>query len=59
MNPDKSTLFSRERGTLPDKYWYQFNTESAQANYQEQRERLLDALTEDDDISEVNRNAGS
>ena len=30
------TKLSYERGTLPDRYWYQLNDKSAQANYNEQ-----------------------
>lgn len=48
MKPDKTTLLSRERGTLPDKFWYQLNGKSAQENYQEQREKIYTDLTEDD-----------
>ena len=33
MQPDQNTLLSRERGTLPDKFWYQLNGKSAQENY--------------------------
>lgn len=57
MKPDQSTLISRQRGTLPDRYWNQLNGKSAQENYQEQRENIYARLTEDDDtfciISEV------
>ena len=48
MKPDKTTLLSRECGTLPDKFWYQLNGKSAQENYQEQREKIYAVLTEDD-----------
>lgn len=48
MQFDKTTLLSRERGTLPDKFWYQLNGKSAQENYQEQREKIYTDLTEDD-----------
>ena len=51
MKPDKTTLFSRKRGTLPDKFWYQLNGESAQVNYQEQRANMLAHLTEEEDDS--------
>lgn len=30
------TKLSYERGILPDRYWYQLNDKSAQANYNEQ-----------------------
>ena len=57
MQPDQSTLISRQRGTLPDKYWYQLNGKSVQENFQEQRENMYADLTEEDDelhiVSEV------
>lgn len=57
MKPDQSTLLSRQRGTLPDRYWNQLNGKSAQENYQEQKEKMYAELTEDYDtfciISEV------
>ena len=57
MRPDQSTLISRQRGTLPDKYWYQLNGKSVQENFQEQRENMYADLTEEDDelhiVSEV------
>lgn len=57
MQPDQGTLLSRQRGTLPDKYWYQLNGRSAQENYIEQKENMYADLTEEPDefhiISEV------
>ena len=57
MLPDQGTLLSRQRGTLPDKYWYQLNGRSAQENYIEQKENMYADLTEEPDefhiISEV------
>jgi hypothetical protein len=57
MQPDKSTLLSRDRGSLPDKFWYQLNRKSAQENYQEQKEKMYSDLREEDDelqiVSEV------
>ena len=38
MQPDQNTLLSRQRGTLPDKFWYQLNGKSAQENYMEQND---------------------
>ena len=51
MKPDRSTLLSRERGTLPDRYWYQINGKSAQENYAEQKQRFLAELTEEEEDS--------
>ena len=57
MQPDQGTLLSRQRGTLPDKYWYQLNGRSAQENYIDQKEKMYADLTEEPDefriISEV------
>ena len=57
MQPDQSTLLSRQRGTLPDKFWYQLNGRSAQENYIYQKDRMFADLTEEADelhiISEV------
>ena len=57
MQPDQSTLLSRQRGALPDRYWYQLNGKSPQENYQEQKEKMYAELTEEDDelyiVSEV------
>lgn len=57
MQPDQNTLLSRQRGTLPDRFWYQLNGGSAQENYQEQKEKMCADLTENDDefyiVSEV------
>lgn len=57
MQPDQNTLLSRQRGTLPDKFWYQLNGRSAQENYQEQKEKMYVDITENDDefyiVSEV------
>ena len=59
MQPDQTTLLSRQQGSLPDKYWYQLNGKSAQENFQEQRENIYAELMEEDDdeliiTSEVN-----
>ena len=57
MQSDKTALLSRQRGSLPDRYWYQMNGKSAQENYQEQKEKMYSDLTEKDDelhiVSEV------
>ena len=49
MQPDQNTLLSRERGTLPDKFWYQLNGKSAQENYMDQKARIYEKLIEPDD----------
>ena len=41
MKHDQTTLLSRERGTLPDRYWNQLNGKSAMENWKEQREQIL------------------
>lgn len=51
MQPDQTTLLSRERGTLPDKFWYQMNGKSAVENLKEQRERIYADLEEEDSDS--------
>lgn len=57
MQPDQSTLLSRQRGTLPDKFWYQLNGKSVQENYIDQKEKMYADLAEEPDelhiISEV------
>ena len=40
---------SRDRGTLPDKFWYQLNGTPAQENYAKQKSENIEALTEEDD----------
>ena len=42
MQPDQSTLLSRQRGTLPDRYWYQLNGKSAQENYNAQHKKMME-----------------
>ena len=49
MQADKTTLLSRQRSTLPDRYWYQLNGKSAQENYQEQKENMIADLDEEDE----------
>ena len=49
MQPDQNTLLSRQRGTLPDKFWYQLNGKSAQENYIEQRAKMYERLAEEND----------
>lgn len=49
MQPDQNTLLSRQRGTLPDKFWYQLNGKSAQENYMEQKAKMYERLAEEND----------
>ena len=49
MQTDKTTLLSRQRGTLPDRYWYQLNGKSAQENYMEQKANMYERFAEDND----------
>ena len=51
MKQDQTTLLSRERGTLPDRYWNQLNGKSAIENWKEQREQILSELEEEDSDS--------
>ena len=51
MKYDQTTLLSRERGTLPDRYWNQLNGKSAMENWKEQREQILSELEEEDSDS--------
>ena len=48
MMCDKTTLLSRERGTLPDRYWNQLNEKSAMENWKSERERILSELEEEE-----------
>jgi len=43
---DKSTGFARERGNIPDRYWYQLNGEDPIDNYREQKEKILQRKNE-------------
>ena len=52
MQPDQSTLLSRQRGTLPDKFWYQLNGKSAEENYMEQKAKMYESFAEQDDGDE-------
>ena len=38
MNTNFMTILSRQRGTLPDRYWYQLNGKSATENYIDQKQ---------------------
>ena len=37
MNTNFMTTLSRQRGMLPDRYWYQLNGRSAAENYADQK----------------------
>lgn len=47
INP--ATVLARKLGRCPDWYWYQVNGQSAQQNFQEQREKFISSLLEEDD----------
>ena len=49
MQADATTLLSRQRGTLPDMFWYQMNGKSAQENYMEQKAQMYDRFVEQED----------
>jgi hypothetical protein len=51
MKPDKTTLLSRQMGTLPDWCWYQMNGQSPEENLQEQRAKMIAELTQTEDDS--------
>lgn len=38
MNTNFMTILSRQRGTLPDRYWYQLNGRSVAENYADQKQ---------------------
>lgn len=40
MNTNFTTSLSRQRGTLPDRYWYQLNGKSAAENYADQKQSV-------------------
>ena len=48
MNIDMINLY-RSRGMIPDRYWYQLNGQSAQANWLEQRKEMYASIQEQDD----------
>lgn len=43
MTLNNTTLLSWQRGTLPDRYWYQLNGKSATDNYAKQKQVLAEA----------------
>ena len=51
------TKFARKKGMLPDKYWAQLNGQSAQENYAEQKNKILEEIdqrkepNDDDDVN--------
>ena len=49
--PEKTTIFSRERGTLPDRFWYQLNGQTAQRNYAEQKADLRSEEGEEEEYT--------
>ena len=43
MNANYITLLSRQRGMLPDRYWYQLNGKFAAENYVDQKQAAEDS----------------
>ena len=41
-------IYARKRGLVPDWAWYQLNGKSAQENYAEQREQIIQSLIHED-----------
>ena len=48
MNTDMTNLY-RSRGMIPNRYWYQLNGQSAQANWLEQREAMYSRIQEQEE----------
>lgn len=48
MNVDMTNLY-RLRGMIPNRYWYQLNGQSAQANWLEQREAIYSSIQEQEE----------
>ena len=48
MNINMTNLY-RSRGMIPNRYWYQLNGQSAQANWLEQREEMYARIQEQED----------
>ena len=48
MNVDMTNLY-RLRGMIPNRYWYQLNGQSAQANWLEQREAIYYRIQEQEE----------
>lgn len=48
MNIDMTNLY-RSRGMIPNRYWYQLNGQSAQANWLEQREAIYSRIQEQEE----------
>lgn len=41
--------YARSLGKVPDRYWYQLNSKTAQENYMEQRRDIYEALADQED----------
>ena len=50
---DMTTQFARQRGWLPDRYWYQLNGRSPEENLWDQRAKMRRNLVDGDDIDTV------
>ena len=44
--------FARGRGWVPDWVWYQINGQSAQENWMEQHQKILDSLADQKDAED-------
>ena len=44
--------YARRRGWVPDWVWYQINGQSAQENWMEQRQKILDRLVDKGDAED-------
>ena len=45
--------YANMRGLVPNWVWYQINGQSAQQNWMEQRQEMVDRLAEEDDADDV------
>ncbi|MBQ3520142.1 MAG: hypothetical protein IJA31_12560 [Clostridia bacterium] len=50
---DKTTIQSRNNGTLPDKFWYQINNATAQTNWIEQRKKISEDILDVDEEDSI------
>ena len=50
---DLSTQYSRERGSLPNRYWHQLNHRSPEENLAEERELMSANLQEQREQKEI------
>lgn len=53
MNLDRTSALARERGNLPNRYYYQLNGKSPQENYIEQKKEMIEKLLSDEEDDTV------